>query len=535
MMAECFSVMNPTGLWNEIQRAPLTPRPADLRCKTLFVIDTWQKNSGFEAFEPRLLAALTAKYPGLTIERRLRSGYAVDETALWDEVKAKADAFLYFGVPSCTPVTCAMSFAARRLEAAGVPGAVIFHAYFEEAALTAREKEGIRVRFVPVPYPCDALPDEAFDRLAAQVEAALLSPLTAEELRSGPYTPEPPAKICMQGTLEEVQAYFCEKGWTDGLPVVPPTEERVAAMLAGTSHAPEETVCTNIAPEGYRVTVEKAAVIAVMAGALPAYFPVILTGMELLGSGAFHATAKSTNSFSYMQVVNGPIRRELGMEDGICALGAGNRANAVIGRALRLALICLGGTKPGVTLMGVQGNVSTFSFAFAENEEASPWSPLSAEAGCGAGESTLTIFSGGWAHSGNYMFDPGLERVMSAVGCFEYCSGFAILMSPKRAKDLAEAGFDTREKIEDHLWQLCHRTKGEFIRNGHFERQFLRVINAGGGPYPREWLDLPEDAVLPMVPRNEIRVIVVGDPNGTNVMQAWNMYHPKTASIDRWR
>ena len=534
-MAECFSVMDPTGLWNEIHRAPLSPRPDDLRGKTLFVIDTWQKNSGFDEFEPRLLAALTAKYPGLKIERRLRGGYAADEQPLWDEVREKADAFLYFGVPSCTPVTYAMTWAARRLEAAGVPGAVIFHAYFEEAALTAREKEGVRVRYIPVPYPCDSLAEDTCEALFAQVESALTAPLTEEELCSGPYTPAPPPRISMTGSFEEIQTYFYEKGWTDGLPIVPPTEDRVAAMLTGTSHAAEELVCTDMAPEGYRVTVEKAAVIAVMAGALPAYFPVILAGIELLGSGAFHATAKSTNSFSYMQVVNGPIRKELEMGDGICALGAGNRANAVIGRALRLALICLGGTKPGVTLMGVQGNVSTFSFAFAENEESSPWTPLSAEAGFGPEDSTLSIFSGGWSHRGNYLFDPGLGRVMSAVACFEYCSGFTILMSPKRAKDLAEAGYDTREKIEEYLWQLCHRSKGEFIRNGHFERQFLRVINSGHGPYPREWLDLPEDALLPMVPKNEIRVVVVGDPNGTNVMQAWNMYHPKTISIDRWR
>ena len=176
------------------------------------------------------------------------------------------------------------------------------------------------------------------------------------------------------------------------------------------SHAPEEIIAAKMAPEGRIVTVEKAAITAVMAGAKPEYMPVILAMIELMGTDQrHHQTAKSTNAFSFMQVVNGPIRKEIGMNDSVCALGPGGRANAVIGRAHRLAFINLGGSEVGVNLMGVMGNNSCYTFAFAENEEASPWEPYSTSLGFKAGESVLSILTGGWAHIGNYMQIGGID------------------------------------------------------------------------------------------------------------------------------
>src|SRR5262249_54687108 len=156
----------------------------------------------------------------------------------------------------------------------------------------------------------------------------------------------------LQGTLAEVQTYFDEHHWTDGLPIVPPTEDAVAAMLKGTHHGKDEIVTRAMVPEGWPVTVEKVAINGVMAGAPPSAMPVLLAAVEAFGSGHFASSVRSTNSFSFMQIVNGPIAREIGMNAGTYALGPGNRANASIGRALRLFIYNLGGGENGVNLMG---------------------------------------------------------------------------------------------------------------------------------------------------------------------------------------
>ena len=131
-----------------------------------------------------------------------------------------------------------------------------------------------------------------------------------------------------------------------------------------------------MAPEGWRRTVEKVAINAVMAGATPREMPVLLAAVQAFGSGHFASGVRSTNSFSFMQLVNGPIAREVGMNSGTYALGPGNRANATIGRALRLFIYNLGGGENGINLMGTQGNVGSYAFCFAENEALSPWEPF---------------------------------------------------------------------------------------------------------------------------------------------------------------
>ena len=180
-------------------------------------------------------------------------------------------------------------------------------------------------------------------------------------------------RACVEPDTEDnLQRLFLENGWTDQLPVILPTEERVAAMLKGTSHAPDKVVGRMRATafrEFWEFTVEKVAVNAVMAGAKPEYFPVILA---LCASGQT-ARSSSTTSIAVTSVINGPIRNEIGMDSGIGVLGPYNHANATIGRAYNLASINLqGGSVPGDTYMGTLGNWYNYSATFPGSRGAQP-------------------------------------------------------------------------------------------------------------------------------------------------------------------
>ncbi|MBI3300687.1 MAG: hypothetical protein HYZ72_01200, partial [Deltaproteobacteria bacterium] len=178
------------------------------------------------------------------------------------------------------------------------------------------------------------------------------------------------------------------RGVTDGLPVVPPTEERVKRMLAGADRDPQELIGT-VGPNYGRATVEKVAINAVMAGCHPSYFPVVLAGVAALSDEKFNAHAINVTTFSAtpLAIINGPIRQEIGVNCGHNALGHGFRANATIGRALRLIIMNIGGAKPQEITKATMGHPAQFTFCVGENEEESPWEPLHVERGFGREES----------------------------------------------------------------------------------------------------------------------------------------------------
>ena len=300
-MQECYEVLNPQGLFNDVVLAPLSPRPADYCGKTVWFVLSWADRHGFDNIIEALERQLKVKYPGIRIVTRARGSYSSDDPALWAEMRRDCDAFVYFAAPSCSTTAYAVTWPARALERTGVPGCVVLYSYLEEDALMSQEREGMKIRYIRTDYPCTEISDEELARVLSEIDRALTLPPCGDELQTGIYTPAAPPRIAMRGSFDEVQEYFCAHGWSDGLPIVPPTQERVAEMLRGTSHAPDEVICTEMAPEGRKVTVEKAAIIAVMAGAKPEYLPVILTMIEIMGrSQRYHATSKSTNAFSYM-------------------------------------------------------------------------------------------------------------------------------------------------------------------------------------------------------------------------------------------
>ena len=271
---------------------------------------------------------------------------------------------------------------------------------------------------------------------------------------------------------DDVEACY-ERGWSDGLPVVPPTEIRVARMLEGTPRAPDEIVGV-IPPDLVPCTVEKVAVNAVMAGCKPEYLPVVITAVEAACIDEFcmHGLLATTWFSGPMIVVNGPIAKAIGMNSGGNALGQGNRANATIGRALQLVIRNVGGGRPGGVDRATLGNPGKYTFCFAENEDDSPWEPLSVQRGIKPGVSAVTLFA---ADGVQGMFDQQSRTPESLTNSFAAClksvahpkiamtSDVFLIVSPEHARVFREANW-SKQRLLDELTKALTFPAGDMVR-----------------------------------------------------------------------
>ncbi|HEY3831786.1 MAG TPA: thioredoxin family protein [Acidimicrobiia bacterium] len=272
---------------------------------------------------------------------------------------------------------------------------------------------------------------------------------------------------------DEMEALF-ERGFTDGLPVVPPTPERVARMLGGTTRDPHEIVAT-VPPDLVECTVEKVAVNAVMAGCRPEYLPVVLTAVEAACTDEFNAHGLlCTTWFSGpLVLVNGPLARAIGMNSGVNALGQGNRANATIGRALQLVIRNVGGGRPGEIDRAALGNPGKYTFCFAEREHDSPWEPLHVErAGLARDASAITLF----AASGVQGLADQLSRTPESLSrTFAACLRTVghpkaviawdamLVVGPEHARVYREAGW-SKARVRDEIMAQLQIPGSELVR-----------------------------------------------------------------------
>jgi AhpC/TSA family len=205
----------------------------------------------------------------------------------------------------------------------------------------------------------------------------------------GAIEPELAAAMAASGGADEMEEMF-ERGWSDGLPVVPPTPERVEAMLGGAAAA---TSLGLVPPAMGEATLERIAACAVLAGCRPSYFPVVVAAAKAALDPAFnlHGQAVTTQPAGQLLIVNGPVRHHVGLNSGMGVLGPGNRANLTIGRALRLLVTLTGGAMPGALDRATLGHMGKVGFCVAEDEEVSPWEPLHAERGFEPGQSVVTL------------------------------------------------------------------------------------------------------------------------------------------------
>jgi hypothetical protein len=362
----------------------------------------------------------------------------------------------------------------------------------------------------------------------------LTNPLQDEDLQGLSFDRSAP-RLLDPDTEENLQRRFVEERWTDFLPIVLPTEERVEAMLAGTSRKPDEIV-GRMRPTAFRefweFTVEKVAVNAVMAGARPEYLPVILAAM----SSGMTARSSSTTSFSTIALVNGPIRDEIGMNSGIGAFGPYNHANATIGRAYSMASQNLqGGSTPGETYMGSQGNSYAYSAAFAENEERSPWTPFHVQHGFDAGTSTVSLFLGGWyTQFGTIRDDTWRERFQGQLAACDPFIGPIVALDPLAANKLVDYGFDTREKLVEWLAESSLRPAREYWDNQWMQTLVRPWAVLGQEPFATYLKAEPDEPVQTFRPQDISVVVVGGETGGTYKLIAGGL-RDSIVSIDDWR
>ncbi len=372
-----------------------------------------------------------------------------------------------------------------------------------------------------------------------EIIAAITVPLSKEDSETGTIE-RPTAKMVKPDTEENLHSLFLENGWTDGLPIVLPTKERVAAMLEGTSHDPGETV-GKMQPssphELWSYTVEKVAVNAVMAGAKPEYFPVILA----LASTGMTSLSTSTTSFATMAVINGPVRNEINMNYKIGAMGPFSHANAVIGRAWTLMSINLSASgKAGETYMGSQGNNLNYNnLCFAENEEELPkgWKPFHVQQGFEPEESAVSVFLGwGITHpdqSFEKAFHPQIPFWLKFVSPF---SSVTLFLDPNITQKLKkDEGFNSKEQLINWIHKNSTVTVKDWKNEFYAVQNFVIPMGEMGQEPIASWLKLPDDAVIPQfISPSNITILSVG--GGTNMFwQAGDFGYRVSASVDEWR
>ncbi len=314
------------------------------------------------------------------------------------------------------------------------------------------------LRYVSTTVPCESSIIEdieaGVDGAMDTIITALTKPLTAEEKSPKPREVETPPRIIFKGSLEEVNRFFYQRGWTDGLPIMPPTEAAVAEMLTGTDLPPDHLLGKLQSRNG-KATVEKIAINAVMAGCLPTYLPVLIAGtINLLESEpgflGFTTFGFSTGSWSPFWIINGPIRNEINVNNSSGAFSPGNITNAAIGRAMGLIIKNIGGVRKGIEDMGVMGNPMKYTMVIAENEEESPWEPLHVEYGYKKEDSTVTLsFPNCYLQTWPYSADAD-GILHSVVDNIARGMRYTIVFTPPHARNLFREGYD-KEKIKKYI------------------------------------------------------------------------------------
>lgn len=327
--------------------------------------------------------------------------------------------------------------------------------------------------------------------------------------------------------FDEIEDLF-ERGWTDGLPVVPPTRERVRRMLG--DH--DGTRSLGPVPPGMgELTLERLAASAVLAGCKPEYFPVVVAAAEATLDPAFnvHGMTNTTHTAGPIVIVSGAIRRKIGMNSGINAMGGWNRANATIGRAIRLMIGLTGRGAPPDLDRSTLGQPGKISFCFAENEEASPWAPLSVTRGFAAGESVVTLYCGDapFSVSDHYSREP--EDILYTIAMagaavfsptvFPIAAETVFVIGPEHAKSLAAAGWSKRD-VAERIVEVSQRRVGDMKRG---ERS---PFVAG----------LPDDTLLPKwMSADEVAITVAGGTAGrfSAILPPWVGYGLGSAMVSK--
>ena len=450
-----------------------------------------------------------------------------------------------------------------QVEKMGFPTAPLVTIAFEGLAKSNAASRGMPLeRICFLPHPMTNKSDEEMYKvlegndpisnksLMPEIIAALTQPLTADEKKTGSISPDigPPTYV---GTQDELQRLYCDNNLTDYMPIILPTEEKVEAMLKGTSHKPDEVIGKLSAAQGaqpsWTFTVRHVAINAVMAGASPEHLPVILaisaTGQPSLFS--------STSSFTRMVMLNGPISDQIKMNYGIGAMGPFAEANAVIGRAWTIFSKNLGGCGvPGLSYLGTLGsnfNYNNLCIAETENRLPDGWKPFHVQKGFKADESVVSIFSG-WSLNNVAWFSAlKYNDVIKnwLTHFFSFGTGAAtVMLDPTIAREAKEKGYNSKEELCDY-WSKNSKTPGWLYWDTH--RNELKQAQDGVEPYA-SYLKMG-DGEIPFQrfyrrgrpgappdpnPKSSIEIIVLGGETNT-YWAGGDFSYVTSASVDKWR
>lgn len=362
----------------------------------------------------------------------------------------------------------------------------------------------LRIVAETVPPECTVLAkiEAGIDTAMGDILAALTTPLTAEEKTPIPKEPERLSRKIFKGDLKEVNRFFYRRGWTDGFPIIPPTEDEVAEMMKGTDLPPDHMV-GKVIPRLGKATIEKIAINAVMAGALPTYMPLLITAVEILQmpEAGFGTWEVSTGSWIPFWIINGQVRHDLHINSGQGVFSPGDIANATIGRAMSLIIKNIGGARKGIEDMGIFGNPGKYTMVLAENEEASPWEPLHVQQGFKKEDNTVTVsFPNSVYHTGPFGSDA--KGILNGITATARGTNLTIVIQPQHARSLGEEGW-TKKQIAE------------------FVSEYTRMPAYKTAAYYMDWNPKrarppfnPEDSVRMIPSPNSIRIVVAGGAGG---------------------
>ncbi|MGH3756886.1 UGSC family (seleno)protein [Actinophytocola sp.] len=470
-MGDKISVYRPTGPARSAERVVASGLRRSWESTTVALVDNGK---------PGALALLTGIADELDIpaERRVMVPKQIASRPMNDDelrtIKENCDAAILAvgNCGSCTSWTCHDAITVT--SDFGIPAALIVTTPFIHIGQHVSRSLGYPdLPMVAVEHPVGDLPFEVIRARGAKsaiaVREALLGVADRAAAPAATAPTDAPAEtgdaelLVVERDQAAIDELYQANNWSDGLPIVAPTEERITAMLGRHAARADEVVGT--VATGYGVaTLRAIAVNAVMAGCSPEYFDVVVAAVKGVVDPAFnlHALQATTHPVGPMILVNGPVAAKIGMNAGTNAMGQGNRANATIGRALRLVLITIGRCVPGVTDRATFGNPGKYTFCLAENESASPWEPFHVSRGLAAADSAVTVFGAEGTHNMN---DPasvsstGLLKTF--VGCM--CTPGSnhhqfprteplVVLAPEHATLLAREGF-TRASLQEYFFQ----------------------------------------------------------------------------------
>lgn len=501
-MAETYTVLSPWAQSDHLQKSPINPRPADLAGKTIGLYASFKEYHPF--FMQELERQLAAVLPDTKFSHYT---YIVDA----QEIRNDAENYPIFrqwldGVDAVIGVgadmgSCAlyMGYNFAEIERLGTPAVLLSkYQYLSSASkgAGARSYPGLRIvtydgpGFVPNGVDCNQWTIETYRGTIANmlddIIAALTAPLTEEEKAPAPVKDW--STETFTGTLEQVNSWMYTHGWTNGTPVVPPTEEAVKEMLRGTELA-RDYVVAELPPLMGKATVEKIAINGVVAGCLPTYMPLLIAIVEALADDKLQLEGWTCSNAGWAPtiVISGPIRKAIGINSDRNLFSPYTKASSCIARALAYFIMNISGCRSQIEDMSGPGSDCRFGICIAENEEESPWGSLPTDYGYPEGTNAVTLF---WPSEHHQVPTANISAALGSL-CGLWHGGFdvgaMVTLPPETAKLFADAGY-SKQDILTYMKEYNRRPSSEIPRA------------AIGNNHPREGLVFPAPGLVHSAP-----------------------------------